>query len=158
MSSADLRCRKQRIRLPRMSCVWRKDWPKGYVGVRRPNHPMADRWGFVAEHRLVVEAAIGKPLRRSASVHHVDENRANNVGGNLLACDSEAYHKLIHKRLRAMAACGDPSAPRCRGCKSYHPRSDRTSECSTSARQREKRAKQQRDQRWEEYFAVMEAN
>jgi len=61
------------------------------------------------EHRAVVENAIGKPLRRTAPVHHVNENKRDNSPSNLVACDSTAYHHLLHRRQRAFYACGDPN-------------------------------------------------
>lgn len=91
----------------------------GYVYVKQPGHPRATTNGYVREHILVVEAAIGKPLRRSAEVHHVDEQRAHNAPTNLVACDSAAYHRLLHRRLRAVRACGNPNALPCTICGGY---------------------------------------
>jgi hypothetical protein len=93
--------------------------PSGYVWVKRPEHPHAMANGCVREHILVVEAAMGKILRADAPVHHVDRNRSHNANTNLVACDSVAYHNLLHKRQRAMDACGDPNARRCSECGKY---------------------------------------
>lgn len=91
----------------------------GYVTVKMPGHARADNCGYVREHILVVEAAMGKPLRRSAEVHHVDENRTNNAPANLVVCESHAYHALLHRRARALRECGDASARRCALCGGY---------------------------------------
>lgn len=73
-------------------------------------------------HVLVATKALGKPLPKSAVVHHVDENPSNNDPQNLVICPNQAYHMLIHQRMRAMAACGDPNWLRCVICKQYdHP-------------------------------------
>lgn len=55
----------------------------GYVLLLRPDHPNANSNGYVREHRLVMEAAIGRHLRRDEVVHHVDGDRQHNVIGNL---------------------------------------------------------------------------
>lgn len=56
------------------------------------------------EHIQVAEKALGKPLPKGAVVHHWDNNPLNNSPGNLLICPSQAYHMLIHKRMRQLAA------------------------------------------------------
>jgi HNH endonuclease len=91
----------------------------GYVGLKCPDHPRAGRHGYVMEHILVVERAMGKYLRLGAPVHHVDEDKTNNAPTNLVACDSEQYHRLLHQRKRAYDACGDPNAQRCSVCGTY---------------------------------------
>ena len=71
---------------------------------------------LVFEHIVVVERAMGKTLRRSAPVHHIDGNKVNNTNRNLVACDSAAYHNLLHRRQRALAAFGDANARQCCLC------------------------------------------
>lgn len=39
--------------------------------------------GYVAEHRLVMARAIGRPLESDETVHHIDGNRQNNQLSNL---------------------------------------------------------------------------
>lgn len=110
--------------MARKAMVLRYRLLTGYVCYRRPGHPRATSRGFVYEHILIVEAAIGKPLRATAEVHHVDEVRSNNANGNLVACQNRSYHQLLHQRARALAACGDPSALPCNACCSYDRQSD----------------------------------
>ncbi len=73
----------------------------------------------VGEHVLVAEKALGKRLPSGAIVHHVDKNPQNNAPANLVVCPSRAYHHLIHVRMRAVAACGNPNWRKCRICKRY---------------------------------------
>lgn len=95
-------------------------WQRGYVFLHQPDHPNADhRRGYVAEHVAVVVRALGKPLRRSVKVHHVNENRGDNRPSNLVACDSQAYHVLLHARMRAYRATGDPRTQPCCMCGQY---------------------------------------
>jgi len=51
-------------------------------------------------HVLVAEKALGKTLPKGAVVHHVDGNRKNNEPTNLVVCPNQAYHLLLHKRMR----------------------------------------------------------
>ncbi len=97
----------------------------GYVLVTRPDHPEAKK-GYVLEHRAMAEAALGRMLPVGAEIHHVDENKSNNTPGNLVLCENRAYHSLLHKRARALAACGNPSAHRCYFCHGYARQSDIT--------------------------------
>lgn len=91
----------------------------GYVGINLPDHPRANHNGYVLEHVLVVENALGKPLPIQAEVHHVDEDKTHNDNSNLVVCENHAYHKLLHQRMRALDECGDPNAQRCCICHSY---------------------------------------
>jgi Mor family transcriptional regulator len=61
---------------------------QGYACIHlSPPHPyfktMARMNGYVAEHRLVMAEALGRPLEDHESVHHLDGNKLNNVLSNL---------------------------------------------------------------------------
>ena len=89
----------------------------GYWYIHSPEHPHCTKAGYVVEHRLVAEAAIGRVLPRKAVVHHVDGDRTNNIGTNLVICEDEAYHRLIHRRARIVARGGNPNLNRiCSAC------------------------------------------
>ena len=71
------------------------------------------------DHVRIAEAALGRSLPAGAVVHHADGSRGNNANGNLVICPSRAYHNLLHARIDALAATGDPSKRKCRHCHEY---------------------------------------
>ncbi len=59
----------------------------GYWQVRiypdNPYYIMANKKGYVLEHRLVMANFLGRPLKQHESVHHKDGNHKNNNVKNL---------------------------------------------------------------------------
>jgi hypothetical protein len=47
----------------------------------------------VAEHRHRAEKALGRPIPEGVIVHHHNANQ-------LIICENQKYHTLIHKRMR----------------------------------------------------------
>ena len=97
-------------------------------GVRTRNVEFFDKDGYlrrkidgidVLTHILLAEKALGKPLPANAVVHHADGDRSNNVRSNLVVCPDRAYHNLLHKRMRAMASCGNANWLICCRCRNY---------------------------------------
>lgn len=111
----------------------------GYVCVLKPRHPRAHRNRYVYEHILVVERATGIRIKSPHEIHHVNEDKADNRNSNLVVCEDKAYHALLHRRARALQACGNANFKKCRYCKrwcdpskltngsrqSWHPRCNR---------------------------------
>jgi len=73
-----------------------------YIRHRALGHLRADSWGYVDEHILIAEKALGKPLPPKARVHHVDCNERNNEKRNLVICENHSYHQLLHLRTEAL--------------------------------------------------------
>jgi hypothetical protein len=92
-----------------------------YQLVATTGHPRQVAGRYVPEHVLVAEKALGHPLPEKAVIHHWDRNGLNNVGSNLLICEDQAYHELIHQRMTALETCGHANWKRCIYCKDYAP-------------------------------------
>lgn len=75
--------------------------------------------GYVREHVAIVERALGKPLPKGAQVHHVNEIKTDNRPSNLVVCQDQAYHALLHQRAAALKACGQPDWRKCKFCKRW---------------------------------------
>lgn len=92
--------------------------PAGYVmlnvGSRRP----------VQEHICIAQRALGRPLPRGAQVHHVNEVKDDNRPANLVICQDQAYHSLLHTLTKIRRAGGTPFVDRwCSFCRRALPRS-----------------------------------
>ena len=92
---------------------------EGYVLIRLKDHPRTDSRGYVAEHILNAEAAIGRFLTPEEVVHHKDRNPKNNAQSNLQICRDHSEHKIIHIELNAMEKCGNKDWRSCSFCKQY---------------------------------------
>ena len=71
--------------------------PTGYVHELCPSHPKADTFGFVSQHRLVVERSLGRYLTDEEQIHHIDRVKNHNAIENLLVC-TRSEHMRIHRQ------------------------------------------------------------
>ncbi len=81
----------------------------GYRMIKRHGHRRADSRGYVMEHILIAEKALGHELPKDAVVHHHNEIRDDNSSTNLVICENRQYHSLLHVRLRVKHFGGDPN-------------------------------------------------
>ena len=64
----------------------------GYILVRSPNHPNANRCKYIREHRLVMEKALGRYLTKDEVVHHKNGKREDNSLENLVLFRNNGTH------------------------------------------------------------------
>ncbi|MGD9157184.1 MAG: hypothetical protein PVG39_02135 [Desulfobacteraceae bacterium] len=69
----------------------------GYIQIRIPDHHRAHPDGYVLEHIVLAEKALGKPLPQKAQVHHFGKKTDNT---KLVICENQTYHQLLHKKAR----------------------------------------------------------
>lgn len=94
----------------------------GYVHILQPDHHRANYNGYVRQHILIAEKALNKHLPVGAVIHHVNENKSDNDNINLVICENNDYHKLLHKRKRALESSGHAEYAKCHYCGEYdHP-------------------------------------
>jgi hypothetical protein len=93
----------------------RLNHPKGYKKIKYLGHPKANCRGFVREHILIAEKALGKPLPDGVVIHHSNGTKT----GPIVICENTAYHLLLHQRMRAFRSSGHANWKICHYCKRY---------------------------------------
>jgi len=101
--------------------MWRGGTKKTRDGrnlVLNRNHTRSDCNGYVLKSIVMAEKVLGKPLPHKSQVHHFSGDPSKDTG-NLIICENQAYHHLLHQRKRAYDACGNANWRKCRYCGEY---------------------------------------
>ena len=69
----------------------------GYISIFKPNHPFADVNRRVKEERLVMEAYIGRYLKKEEIVHHINRKKQDNRIENLQIVSTLEHGQIHHK-------------------------------------------------------------
>lgn len=72
---------------------------KGYVHELCPEHPKANFWGYLAQHRLVYERHHGVYLKDGVDIHHINGRKDDNRIKNLHPC-TRSEHMALHRAER----------------------------------------------------------
>jgi hypothetical protein len=72
--------------------------------VKQAGHPLANKNGYVTEHRLTVERFIGRHVVKGEVIHHIDFDKQNNTIENLALLPNQAVHELVHRYIGMVGA------------------------------------------------------
>ena len=80
------------LRIQENNPSWKRGWSVSKNGAIR----LHENGVQVFEHRKIISDILGKPIPDKAQGHHIDKNCANNSNNNLVLCEDDSYHKLLH--------------------------------------------------------------
>lgn len=96
----------------------KKSDAEGRTWIHMPGHKKAQK-NYVLQYVLIVEKLLGKSLPNGVMIHHFDGIPSNDKNKNLVICENNTYHRLLHQRKRAYDACGHANWKKCHICKEY---------------------------------------
>ena len=78
-------------------------WRDGYVFIYCPERPSSRKippdFGYILEHRAVMEDKIGRQIIPGEVIHHIDGCKSNNKIENLLLCQNSKEHNEVHGKM-----------------------------------------------------------
>lgn len=63
--------------------------------VKVPEHPKSFNGGWYYEHRLVVEASLGRVLESEVTIHHISEDKTDCSLDNLFLCTRSEHDQAV---------------------------------------------------------------
>ena len=87
---------REKMSIIKSNGIGKKTKHNGYNRIKFPDHPKADKWGWILEHDLIMECYIGRWLKPNEVVHHIngikDDNRIKN-----LQLMTRSEHTRLHR-------------------------------------------------------------
>ena len=109
-------------KLRELNHAWKggKIFKNGYPMTMKYGHSRSHKKdGYVLDHLIIAEKVLGRPIPRKVQIHHVDGNPSNNKNSNLVICEDQTYHFLLHRKATALKKCGNANYLKCVFCKKY---------------------------------------
>lgn len=66
--------------------------------IKVPNHPNANNRDWVLYSIYLASKALGKAVPKGCPVHHFNRDIFNDTPSNLVLCEDNKYHGLLHRR------------------------------------------------------------
>lgn len=76
----------------------RRKHGSGYIQIFKPDHPNVGNSGYIMEHRLVMEEHLGRYIKPTEYVHHINGEKSDNRLENLELMPHRAAHVRTHFR------------------------------------------------------------
>jgi hypothetical protein len=92
-------CHSLRLTKPDGNKIFKRATKDSHVMVKASSHPNANKAGYVAEHRLLIESQIGRYLNKNEQVHHINLIKNDNSLDNLVLFSNASEHFLAHGSL-----------------------------------------------------------
>jgi hypothetical protein len=97
-------CRSKLMTKPDGNRIFKRGTIDSHIMVKAKDHPMANKSGYVPEHRLFVEKHLGRYLKRTDQVHHINLIKNDNDLSNLVVFKNSSEHFKAHGSLNKCVA------------------------------------------------------
>ena len=69
---------------------------RGYVLIKKYNHPRGNRRNYVFEHILILEKSLNRSILKYEKIHHINRVKNDNRLQNLILFSSSGAHRRFH--------------------------------------------------------------
>ena len=111
---------------------------KGYIFLYMPESNLANKKGYVPFHRWAMQVKLGRPLKPTEIVHHIDHNKWNNDPDNLIVLTRGEHPKVHNQRTGRWARLYDNCID-CGTTEIHHEVGGRCYKCYYTFKNRQKR-------------------